>query len=109
MTRKRKRRQRAAEQESTPRKSIPADTSKQASNNSYTPPLFYKDIEFTCRDCDTEDVWTAEQQQWYYEFAKGSIYGRAIRCGPCLAKVRAAKELQRQQMEAADERRAAES
>jgi hypothetical protein len=111
VTRKRNKRRRAKEQDefSIPRKSIPADPSQQAPNNSYTPPLFYEDIEFTCRDCETEEVWTAEQQQWYYEVAKGSIYGRALRCGPCREKIREAKELQRQQMEAADKRRAAES
>lgn len=110
MSRKRRKRQRAKELEefSIPRRSIPADPSKQAPNNSYGPPLFYKDLEFTCRDCGAEEVWTAEQQQWYYEVAKQPIYGTAVRCGPCRAKIREAKELQRRQMEAADRRRAAE-
>lgn len=111
MSRKRNKRRRAKEQEefSIPRGSIPADLSKQAPNNSYGPPLFYEDVEFTCRDCGAEEVWTAEQQQRYFEVVQGSIYGRAVRCGPCRLKVRKAKELQRQQMEAADKRRALES
>lgn len=110
MSRKRNKRRRAAEQEefSIPRNSIPADSSKQAPNNSYGPPLFYEDIEFWCRDCGSKEMWTAEQQQWYYEVAKQPIYGTAVRCGPCRAKIREAKELQRQQMEAADKRRSAE-
>tara|TARA_R110002072_G_scaffold302603_1_gene486646 strand:- start:104891 stop:105226 length:336 start_codon:yes stop_codon:yes gene_type:complete len=111
MSRKRNKRRRAAEQEefSTPRGSIPADLSKQAPNNSYGPPLFYEDLEFTCRDCGSEEVWTAEEQQWYYEVAKGSIYGRAVQCWFCRKKIREAKDLQRQQMEAADERRVADN
>lgn len=108
MTRKRNKRRRDAEQEelSVPRNAIPADTSQQAQNNSYNPPLFYEDIEFTCRDCGVEEVWTAEQQKWWYEVAKGSIYSGAIRCRECRAKIGKAKELQRQQMDAADRRRA---
>ena len=53
---------------------IPADTNQQAPNNSYGPPvLFYEDIPFTCCDCGAEEVWTAEQQKWSYEVAKGAI------------------------------------
>lgn len=111
MSRKRNKRRRANEQEqfSIPRHSIPADLSQQAPNNSYGPPLFYEDLEFNCRDCGSNETWTAEQQQWYYEVAKQPIYGTAVRCRPCREKVRAAKEWQRQQMEAADKRRTAES
>lgn len=107
MTRRRKKRQRAAEQErfSIPRDSIPADFSKQAPNNSYDPLAYYMDYEFTCRDCGVQQVWTKEQQQWWYEVAKGSIYSGASRCRPCRAKIRAAKELQRLLMEAVARRR----
>jgi Probable zinc-ribbon domain len=62
---------------------IPADASQQAPNNSYCPPLFYEDIPFTCRDCGSREVWTAEQQQWWYEVAKGTIYSTAVRCRLC--------------------------
>jgi hypothetical protein len=44
---------------------IPADPSKQAPNNSYAPPLFYEDVEFTCIDCGRVEFWTAKQQQWW--------------------------------------------
>lgn len=60
-----------------------ADQSQQADNNSYSPPEFYEDLEFVCVDCGSEEVWTAKQQQWWYEVAKGSIYSRAIRCRAC--------------------------
>ncbi len=62
---------------------IMADLSKQAPNNSYSPPTEYRDTEFTCVDCGKEEVWTAQQQQWWYEVAKGPINGRAIRCRDC--------------------------
>lgn len=62
---------------------IIADTAKQAPHNSYTGRLHYADLPFTCVDCGVEQVWTAEQQQWWYEVAKGSIYSGAIHCRAC--------------------------
>lgn len=62
---------------------IPADQSKHAPNNSCDPPEYYRDVEFDCVDCGKHQVWTAAQQQWWYEVAKGSIYTRAIRCRAC--------------------------
>ena len=64
-------------------KRIPADPSRQAPNNSYGPPTYYEDAEFTCVDCGRRQVWTAEQQQWWYEVAKGPVDSRAIRCRDC--------------------------
>lgn len=65
---------------------IPADLAQQAPNNSYDPLLYYEDYRFHCVDCGTEQVWTAEQQKWWYEVAKGPIYSRAIRCRSCREK-----------------------
>lgn len=62
---------------------IRADLSKQAPNNSYAPPLYYEDKKFTCMDCGRVEVFTAEQQQWWYEVAKGPIYSKAVRCLAC--------------------------
>jgi len=63
---------------------IPADPSQQVRGNSYDPPpVYYVDYEFTCVDCGKEDVWTAEQQKWWYEVAKGTLQSRAIRCRAC--------------------------
>ena len=67
---------------------IAADLEKQAPNNSYSPPLFYIDRPFRCVDCGKEEVWTASQQKWYYEVAKGPIYAHAVRCRPCRQKHR---------------------
>ena len=64
---------------------VPADISQQNVNpNPYGPPvLFYEDLRFTCRDCGSREVWTAEQQKWWYEVAKGKLYSTAARCRPC--------------------------
>ena len=67
-----------------PANAIAVDHSQLAPNNSYSlPPDFYVDRPFTCRDCGKQEVWTAEQQKWWCEVAKGSVWSTAIRCRPC--------------------------
>jgi len=90
MSRRRKKREIAKMsdiQRTLARGAILADRSKQAPNNSYCPPKYYEDVAFTCRDCGVEEVWTAKQQQWYYEVAKGSIYAQPVRCRECRRKI----------------------
>lgn len=71
---------------------ILADLSQQASSNSTTGgPLRYEDREITCRDCGRKEIWTARQQQWWYEVAKGSIYSTAVRCRACRGPRRAGR------------------
>lgn len=63
---------------------IPADSSQQVPNNSYSPPPeFYENKVFTCVDCGKEEIWTAAQQKWWYEVAKGSLFSTAVRCHKC--------------------------
>ncbi|HUY87558.1 MAG TPA: zinc-ribbon domain-containing protein [Pirellulales bacterium] len=62
---------------------IVADASKQAPNNSYVGRSYYEDLPFVCEDCGKAEVWTARQQKWWYEVAKGSIYSTAKRCRAC--------------------------
>lgn len=83
-----------------PSGAIAADISKQAPNGSYSPPLYYTDRDFQCADCDADETWTARQQKWYYEVAKGSIYGTAKRCRACRKKRRDAKSKQKRHMAA---------
>ena len=73
-----------------PRDAIQADLSQQAPNNSYSSKTYYQDYEFNCVDCGVPQVWTAEQQQWWYEVAKGPIFSVAIRCLACRKARRAA-------------------
>lgn len=72
-----------------PPDAIWADPAQQVANNSYSPPpTFYADKKFVCVDCGCEETWTAPQQKWYYEVAKGSLYATAVRCRACRAKRR---------------------
>ena len=80
-----------------PEGAVAADLSKQAPNNSYSlPKTYYVDQPFECVDCGKEEVWTASQQKWYCEVAKGSVFGRAVRCRACRRRKRDEAEAQRQ-------------
>ena len=66
---------------------IPVNPGELAPYN-YDPPDFvargfYADRPFECEMCGEPQVWTAEQQKWWYEVAKGSVYSYAILCRPC--------------------------
>lgn len=50
---------------------------------------YYRDEPFTCRDCGRNEVWTAWQQKWWFEVAKGGIFTQASRCRPCRRKEQA--------------------
>lgn len=64
-----------------------------------TLPLFYVDKEFICKDCGESEIWTARQQKWWYEIAKGNFESTAVRCRACRNKIKAEKEEQRKHME----------
>jgi hypothetical protein len=66
-----------------PKGAIPADMTKHAAHNSYSPLFWYQDREFVCKDCGGRELWTAEAQRWWYEEAKGPIYSQAVRCRAC--------------------------
>jgi hypothetical protein len=67
--------------------SVLANHAELAHNNTYGPlPMFYVDKLVVCRDCDAEEVWTAEQQKWWYEVAKGNINSEAVKCRACRKK-----------------------
>ena len=82
---------------------VAADTSQQVPINTYDgPKTFYVDMDFKCRDCGNREVWTALNQKWFYEVAKGSLHQTAVRCRDCRDKLKAQKELQRKQMDATE-------
>lgn len=67
---------------------VSVDPTALVPNNSYGPPRFidrgyYLDVPFTCASCGSEEVWTAPQQKWWYEVAKGSLYSGAKLCRTC--------------------------
>lgn len=73
----------SSSEKNLPTGAIRANVDKQAPNNSYDTVFFYIDLDFECVDCGSKETWTAEQQQWYYEEAKGPTYAHAKRCQPC--------------------------
>ena len=83
---------------------VAADTSQQVPINSFgSPKKFYVDVHFKCLDCGSKETWTAKDQKLFYEVAKGALHQTAVRCRDCRTKLKAEKELQRQQMAAAEE------
>ena len=75
---------------------LPVDASKLNMGNTYdSPPEYYYDLEFNCRDCGSKELWKAAQQKWWYEEAGGYFFATAVRCRKCRAKERDRKRLAR--------------
>jgi hypothetical protein len=53
---------------------------------------YYKDREFTCADCGKQEVWTAQEQQWYFEVIKAHPASTAKHCRECRKKRRNQKK-----------------
>lgn len=65
-------------------------------NNSYGIPEFVQrgysmDHPFRCKDCGKEEIWTAAQQQWWYEVAQGDVWTTAVCCRACRQRERERK------------------
>ena len=90
----------------TPTKTVPsgaiaADPAQLAHNTTWCLlPSCYIDTPFVCKDCGAHEIWTAKQQKWWYEIAKGRIDTRAVRCRPCRLLERARVEGARRASEA---------
>ena len=56
---------------------------------------FYVDRPFQCKDCGISQVWTATQQKWWYESAKGDVWTAAVRCRACRRRERERKGVAR--------------
>jgi hypothetical protein len=52
---------------------------------------YYLEVPFTCTSCGSDEVWTAAQQKWWYEVAKGSIYSGPKHCRTCRREARLEK------------------
>ena len=68
--------------------------------NSYGTPSFvvtgfYVDMPFQCKSCGIPQLWTANQQKWWYESAKGDVWTIAVLCRPCRLRERARVEAAR--------------
>jgi hypothetical protein len=53
---------------------------------------YYVDYPFTCKSCGASQNWTATQQQWWYESARGDVWTVAVLCRPCRVRERTRKE-----------------
>jgi hypothetical protein len=49
---------------------------------------YYVEKEFQCQGCGSEEIWTAAQQKWWYEVAKGHVYSTAKLCRACRRRER---------------------
>jgi Probable zinc-ribbon domain len=86
--------QRGPRSVAAPLKTMPVNEQLLAPYNSYGAPAFvsrgyYEDVPFRCRGCGRDEIWTAAQQKWWYEVAKGYVYSTAKLCRPCRKKERA--------------------
>lgn len=76
---------------------VPVNRDFLAPHNSYSEPEFvargfYADQPFDCVDCGKAEVWTAAQQKWWYEVAKGNVFTTARRCRACRRRERQRRE-----------------
>jgi Probable zinc-ribbon domain len=75
------------------REGVAVNVESLAPNNSYDTPDFvkrgyYVDKEFECKECGRQEIWTAAQQKWWYEIAKGFVYSTAKLCRSCRRRER---------------------
>ncbi len=82
-----------------PQNAILANHEELKHNNTCGLPEYYVDVLYTCCDCGSKEIWTAKQQKWWYEIAKGNIDSCAIRCYGCRKKIRDVKIQQKRHME----------
>jgi len=73
-------------------------------------PDFYRDRWFDCRDCGTRELWTAKQQQRWYEEQGGEIEAIAIHCNACRRKEKLRRaEARRVHVEGLERKRTAQA
>ena len=119
---KAKRKQRKAKEQSlttrpqpTPRPlgTAPVNEDSLAPYKSYGAPGYvmrgyYQDVPFRCQGWGKEETWTAGQQKWWYEVAKGYVYSTAKLCRPCRKKAQARRaEARRVHLEGVARKKAA--
>jgi Probable zinc-ribbon domain len=63
---------------------------------SYVQRGFYVDMPFNCKTCGKAQVWSATQQKWWYEVAKGDLWAIAALCKPCRLAERHRKTVARE-------------
>lgn len=74
---------------------VEADHSQIQHSYSTCLPLYYYDRAFECATCGVSQLWTAKQQKWWYEIAKGDFNSTAKYCRPCRKANREKKAAER--------------
>jgi hypothetical protein len=69
-----------------PTRALPADIKRQRRRDMDPVRYYYLDAAFACKLCGKEEVWTAEQQKFWYEDCKGDPNAVAIHCHDCRKK-----------------------
>lgn len=69
-----------------PANSLAANPSKQNHKGSFSVKFYYRDITYICQGCGNKEVWTAKQQQRYFEIQKGNIFNKPKWCSECYNK-----------------------
>jgi len=73
-----------AEQQRNHLSAVAADHAKLVHINTYgVLPDFHVDKVFLYRNCGKREIWSARDQKWYYEEAKGHIDATAVECHGC--------------------------
>src|SRR5438105_675485 len=76
---------------------VAVDPTALTPHNSYSPPDYvergyYVDKPFVCQACGISETWTAAQQKWWYEVAKGHVFSTATRCRACRQREKVQRE-----------------
>lgn len=90
----------AKERANSLRRQVIVNSENLRPTNSYGTPEyvargFYIDVSFECKSCGKPQVWTATQQKWWYESAKGDVWTTAVFCRPCRLRERDRKDAAR--------------
>lgn len=75
-----------------PDEAIPVDPALVNLGGTWNPPVCFRDVASTCRDCGSEEIWKAADQAWYFETTNAPIHAQAVRCLPCRQLERARKQ-----------------
>ncbi|MHC5537893.1 zinc-ribbon domain-containing protein [Singulisphaera rosea] len=78
-------------------KGVKVDVEALTPHNRYDRPDFvesgsYVDKPFVCKSCGSSQIWSAMQQKWWYEVAKGDVFSTARLCRPCRQRERARRD-----------------
>ena len=80
-----------------PSGAIPADISKQTPAY-FSVRYYYRDHEFTCTKCGTTEIWTAQEQKWYFEEIKAHPRSVAKYCRKCRKQRKMENDIQRRSL-----------